>query len=136
MLNINDPSFPFLAIVEQTHFADISEYNGRHIVYIGNYIERDDWRFSEDPKKLLDKYIPYIKKVSPDFKKSDILKWQFSKAPFAQPIVTPSYHKHIPKHSTPLPHVYLATMSQVYPVDRGQNYALEMGFKVATQALR
>jgi hypothetical protein len=32
---------------------------------------------------------------------------------------------------TPLPGLYLASMSQVYPWDRGTNYAVEMGRRTA-----
>ena len=37
--------------------------------------------------------------------------------------------------TTPLPHVYLANIEQVYPWDRGTNYAVELGEKVAHQIL-
>ena len=130
-LNINDEGYPFLVAVEQTRFIGPENYGGNHVIYIGNYLERDDWRFTTDPEELLEKYIPYMQKINPSFKKSWIKKWQFSRAPFGQPIVTPEYHTHIPSHTTPLPGVYLATMSQVYPQDRGQNYAFKMGIKVA-----
>ena len=33
---------------------------------------------------------------------------------------------------TPLPGLYFASMSQVYPWDRGTNYAVEIGRKAAT----
>lgn len=135
-LNINEPDFPFLAIIEQTRFLDPSYYGGRHIVYVGNYVSTNDKRYNTDPKALLKSYLPYIRKVNPKFKESDILRWHFSKAPFAQPIVTPSYHQTIPKHTTPLPGVWLATMSQIYPIDRGQNYAFKMGFEVADLAVK
>jgi hypothetical protein len=32
---------------------------------------------------------------------------------------------------TPLPNVWLASMSQVYPWDRGTNFAVEIGRRVA-----
>jgi hypothetical protein len=37
----------------------------------------------------------------------------------------------IPAVRTPLPGLYFASMSQVYPWDRGTNYAVEMGRQVA-----
>ncbi len=135
-LSINDSDFPFLVLVEQTRLSPPEDYNGRHIVYVGNYLEADDWRYTEEPEKLLQKYIPYLKKINPAFKKSDILKWQFSKAPFAQAIITPEYHKLILPHKTALPGVWLATLSQFYPEDRSQNYAIRMGQEVAELATK
>ncbi len=130
-LNVNDTTFPFLAVVEHTNMIDRAQYGGKHVVYVGNYVPRDDWRFIEEPEKILQKFIPYLQRINPHFSATKITNWQFSKAPFAQPIVTPDYHTHIPPHATALSNVKLATMSQIYPQDRGQNYAIKMGIKVA-----
>lgn len=134
-LSINDPSFPFLVIVEQTRLSETGDYNGRHVVYIGNYLDTDDRRYTTDPAKLLNEWIPYIKKINPNFKKSDILKWHFSKAPFAQAVITPGYSKSIPPHKTKLPGVWFGTLSQFYPEDRSQDYAIRIGRKVADLAV-
>lgn len=129
-LNINDSSFPFLAVVEHTKMVGTKAYGGRHVVYVGNYIPHDDWRYNTDPDELLKKYIPYLQKLNPDFKKSWIKKWHFSKAPFTQPIVARGYARRIPPNKTKMPHVWLANMAQIYPQDRGQNYAFAMAKRV------
>jgi protoporphyrinogen oxidase len=134
-LNINDSSFPFLALVEHTNLIDKKLYGGNHLLYIGNYVGRDDWRFTSTPEELLEKYLPYLKRVNPEFRTQDIVQYHFSKAPYAQPIVTPQYKQFIPGHDTTLPGVKLATMSQVYPQDRGQNYAIQMGIDIAQTLL-
>jgi hypothetical protein len=36
----------------------------------------------------------------------------------------------------PLPGLYVATMSQVYPEDRGTNYAVRVGAQAASALLR
>lgn len=129
-LNINDPTFPFLAVVEHTNMVDPAEYGGRHVLYLGNYVSREDWRFTGDPAELLEAYIPWLREINPDFDRSWILDWHFSKAGFAQPVVTPEYRSLIPGHRTPMPGVTLATMSQIYPQDRGQSYAIAMAHDV------
>ena len=44
----------------------------------------------------------------------------------------PLNHSHnIPPLRTPLPGLYFASMSQVYPWDRGTNFAVEIGQTVA-----
>jgi len=132
-LNINDPRFPFLAVVEHTNMVDRSEYGGRHVVYVGNYVPREDWRFTSEPAEVLAHYVPWLRELNPEFDESWILDWQFSRAPFAQPIVTPEYRSLIPPHRTSMPGVTLATMSQVYPQDRGQSYAIAMAHEVTAQ---
>lgn len=130
-LNVNDPSFPFLAVVEHTRMEDPASYGGRHLVYVGNYVARDDPRYTADPARLLDEYLPYLRRLNPAFGPGDVLDWHFSRAPFAQPVVTVGYERGIPPHETPVENVYLASMAQVYPQDRGQNYAIAMGREVA-----
>ncbi|MET7655481.1 MULTISPECIES: NAD(P)/FAD-dependent oxidoreductase [unclassified Streptomyces] len=130
-LNINEPEFPFLAVVEHTRMIDPARYGGRHILYVGNYVERDDWRFTTDPAELLERYLPWLKRLNPEFDRSWIQDWHFSRAPFAQPVVTPGYKALIPGHRTGLSRVTLATMAQIYPQDRGQSYSVELGHKAA-----
>ncbi|MFF4251335.1 NAD(P)/FAD-dependent oxidoreductase [Streptomyces sp. NPDC001663] len=129
-LNINEPDFPFLAVVEHTRMIDPSVYGGRHILYVGNYVERDDWRFTTEPGELLTRFLPYLRRVNPDFDASWVQDWHFSKAPFAQPVVTPAYRALIPAHETPMSRVTLATMAQIYPQDRGQSYSVELAREV------
>lgn len=130
-LNVNDPSFPFLAVVEHTRMIPPAAYGGRHILYVGNYVPRDDPRFTGDPAALLESFVPYLRRLNGEFDLSWVKDWHFSKAGFAQPVVTPEYRGMIPPHETALPGVSLVTMSQVYPQDRGQNYAIKMARQVA-----
>lgn len=130
-LNVNDATWPFLAVVEHTRMEEPAAYGGRHLVYVGNYVARDDRRFTADPQGLLDEYVPYLRRLRPDFGPDDVLDWHFSKAPFAQPVVTTAYRSTIPPHRTAVEGVYLASMAQVYPQDRGQNYAVAMGRRLA-----
>jgi protoporphyrinogen oxidase len=134
-MNINDTSFPFLAVVEHTNMVGTEAYGGRHIVYVGNYVPHDDWRFTTDPAELLEKYIPYIQKINPEFDRSWIKDYHFAKAPFTQPVVDREYGAQIPPHQTALPNVWLATMAQIYPEDRGQNYAFAMAKKLVARIL-
>jgi len=54
----------------------------------------------------------------------------------AQHIVDTDYEKKIPGCRTPLPGVFLANFSQVFPEDRGTNFAVREGEKVAEMVRR
>ena len=56
--------------------------------------------------------------------------WLFRET-YAQPIPPLNHSQHIPDLRTPLPGLYFASMSQVYPWDRGTNYAVEIGRRAA-----
>lgn len=129
-LNVCDEKAPVLAIVEHTNFMDKKYYNNEHIVYLGNYLPKEHRYFSLTPEELLKEFDPYLQKINPNYKNNLIGIKKFS-TPFAQPIIPINYSKMIPPFETPLKNVYLANMQQVYPWDRGTNYAVALGEKVA-----
>jgi protoporphyrinogen oxidase len=135
-LSINDPGFPFLVLVEHANYVPVSDYGGERLVYLGNYLPMSDRRFSMSDQEILDWFLPYLAKINPAFDRSWVKRSWVFQAPFAQPIVTVDYHEHIPPHETPIPGLYLANMFQVYPQDRGQNYSIAMGFRVAEHLLK
>ena len=135
-LNINPLHFPFLAVVEHTNFMNKKFYGGKHIVYIGNYLQRDHGYFKKEAVELLRDFYPYLKTINPKFDKNWIEGTYLFKAPFAQPIIPLNYSKIVPSFETPIPGLYLCNIQQVYPWDRGTNYAVELGEKVADLVLK
>lgn len=129
-LNMCDIKSPILAIVEHTNYMDKKNYNNEHIVYLGNYLPQDDPRFKMSAEQLLKLYDSWLAKINPNYK-SSIINYKLFHAPFAQPIIPPNYSKNIPPFETPLDNVFLANIEQVYPWDRGTNYAVELGKEVA-----
>lgn len=129
-LSICDTKAPVLAVVEHTNFMDSSHYNNEHLVYLGHYLPKEHPYFSMTAEELLKKFDSFIRKLNPEYKKSLIGVRKFA-VPFAQPIIPLNYSKKIPPMITPIKNVFLANMQQVYPWDRGTNYAVELGEKVA-----
>ena len=129
-LNICDTKFPFMAIVEHTNFMDKKYYNNEHIVYIGKYLPQDHSYMKKSAEELIKIYDPFLIRINKNYKLS-IIDYKLFKAPFAQPIIPLNYSRFIPSFKTPLKNVYLANIEQVYPWDRGTNYAVELGQKIA-----
>lgn len=134
-LSVCDTTSPLMAIVEHTHFMDKKYYNNEHIVYLGNYLPFDHPYFSMTEKELMEEFNPFLKEINPTYQKN-LIDIEVFKAPFAQPIIPTNYSKIMPTFDTPLPNVYLANIQQVYPWDRGTNYAVELGQKIADHILR
>jgi protoporphyrinogen oxidase len=130
-LNINDRDLPFLALVEHTNFLPPADYGGVHLVYLGNYLPMDDPLFSASEADVLDRFLPAVARIRPGFTRDWLTDHWIFRAPFAQPIVTTNYLDSLPPHRTPLAGVYLANMAHVYPQDRGQNYSLRLGERMA-----
>jgi protoporphyrinogen oxidase len=130
-MNISDPGFPFMVLVEHTNYLPPSDYGGRHLVYLGNYRPMDDPLMSADKETVLAEFLPALMRLNPAFRPEWVTEsWMF-RAPYAQPIVTTDYRAHIPPFETPVPGLYQASMFQVYPHDRGQNYSVVLAEELA-----
>jgi protoporphyrinogen oxidase len=122
---------PFLALVEHTAMIDPVHYGGDHLLYIGNYLNPNHRYFALSADELLAEFTPHLTKFNPAFQPHWVTGAWAHKAHYAQPVPPVDYLAHIPSLCTPLPGLYFASMSQVYPWDRGTNYAVELGRKVA-----
>ena len=133
-LSVCDLSSPVMAIVEHTNFMNKKYYNQETLLYLGNYMPKDTQRYKMDKNDLLALFDPFLIKINPDYKKS-IIGYELFKAPFAQPIIPTNYSKILPSFDTPIKNIYLANIEQIYPWDRGTNYAIELGIKISDHIL-
>lgn len=131
-VNVPKPAgLPFLALVEHTNMIDPKHYGGDRLLYIGNYLKTEHTHFDMSADELLEEFLPHLTSFNPEFERSWVTGAWVHSAKYAQPVPTVGYADKIPDVRTPLPGLYFASMSQVYPWDRGTNYAVEMGRKVA-----
>ncbi len=130
-LNINDPSFPFIAVIEHTNFEPTSSYEGRHIVYLSKYLPDTDPMYRASDQEVTRIGLDALQSMFPDFDAKWLITSHVWRADFAQPIVEKQYSSLMPRVTTPLANVYISTMAQVYPEDRGTNYAVRNGIEVA-----
>ncbi len=126
-----DAGFPFLALVEHTNFMDREHYGGDTIIYCGDYLETDHEYFASSKEQLLDRFLPAFTRFNPQFDRSWVKDAWLWKTAYAQPVPPVNHSQNIPPLRTPVPGLYFASMSQVYPWDRGTNYAVEIGRRVA-----
>jgi len=130
-LTMTDDDAPFVVAVEQTNFLPASTYGGKHIVYLSDYMSPGDPMTEMSVEELLDLYEPWLRRINPAFERSWISdQWVFRDRA-GQPVVRVGYHEIIPPHRSPIRNLYLANTTQIYPEDRGQNYSLRMGRRVA-----
>jgi protoporphyrinogen oxidase len=131
-MNIGDRSMPFVGVIEHTNYVPPSEYQGRHIIYVSNYLERDDPLYSMKAAELFELYTPHLKRINPAFDPAWIEKKIVLRADAGQPVITRNYSERIPDHRTPIEGLYLANTLQIYPEDRGTNYSVRLG-KIISQ---
>lgn len=134
-LNVNDPDFPFVGVIEHTNFEPAESYGGRHIVYLSKYLPPEHEMYKMSDEALLQFAIPHLRKMFPEFDPAWINESYVWRADHAQPIAEKHYSAMIPPQATPIDNVYITTMAQVYPEDRGTNYAVREGREVAGKIL-
>lgn len=127
---------PFLAIVEHTNYVDREHYSGDHILYCGDYVDPDHPYMTMSKEELEELFLAALPKINPNFKKEWVRKSWVFRASYAQPVPFVNHSANIPNIRTPLPNLYFASMSQVYPWDRGTNFAVEIGRKTAKMILQ
>lgn len=130
-LSINDSNFPFVAVVEHTNFMNMDKYGGKPILYIGGYYPKNHPFFKLNQKEIINKFMPYLKKINKEFTENEIEQSWLFKDLYAQPVVDINYSQMLPKTRTSIPGFFWASLHHVYPEDRGTNYAIALGKKIA-----
>lgn len=125
-MNIADRTMPYVAVIEHTNYVPPSVYQGRHLIYVSNYLERDDPRFGLSAQELLEMYRPHLMRINPAFDADWIEDKYVLRAEAGQPVITCNYSQRIPDYRTPLRGLYLANTLQIYPEDRGVNYSVRL----------
>jgi protoporphyrinogen oxidase len=135
-LNVADPSFPFVGIIEHTNLDPKENYNGEHIVYLSKYLPTTEPLFSLNNDDYYAYCEPFIKRIFPEFDRSWVNSYHVWKAHFSQPVITERYSQLIPDTKTPIESLWLGTMAQIYPEDRGTNYAVRYGRRIARDIIQ
>jgi protoporphyrinogen oxidase len=134
--NIPKPEgFPFLSLVEHTNFLSPTNFGGDHIVYLGDYLETDHEYFRLEKDELLARFLPWLSRFNPKFQPDWIKKSWLFRTPYAQPVPMVNHSRNIPAIQTPISGLFFASMSQVYPWDRGTNFAVEIARRAAKQMM-
>lgn len=130
-----EAGFPFLSLVEHTNFLGPEHYGGDHLIYCGDYLDPSHEYFKLDIDALFEKFAASLTRFNSAFERSWVKDYWLSRTPYAQPIPPINHSQNIPAIRTPLKGLYFASMSQVYPWDRGTNYAVEIGRRTAAMVM-
>jgi protoporphyrinogen oxidase len=123
-----------VGIIEHTNFIPTDRYEGRTIVYLAHYVDREGPAWSATPEELVDAVIPAMRALNPAFARDWIVGVHVNRDPFAQPV--PKVGGPMPglPVDTGLPGLFHASLAHVYPDDRGVSKALALGARAAQAA--
>lgn len=129
--NILDNKNEIMGIVQHTNFMDKQNYDDNHIIYVYNYFPVDDKKIKLTKDEIYNFYLKNLKKIDPNIE-SKIKKYDIFFGPYAQPIFDKEFLKNKPEFKTPVKNFFIANLDMTYPYDRGTNYAVKLGQKVAS----
>ncbi len=133
-VNIADRSIPFGAYIEHTNLLPRADYGGHALAYLGRYFAPP--RYSDEARQLAEgdldeiaaQWIPHLKKLDPAFDPSQIESILPARTQYAAPLVRLGHgQRRLPFH-TPIDGLWIATMAQIYPDDRGQSEGVRLGY--------
>ncbi len=127
---------PFDGIVETTQVLDSEDTGGYHLVYLLNYVHRDEPLFNRDPEQVIDEYVSALLNLFPDLSRDSIKARYLFKAPFVEPLYSPGYGSRKPPAELVPGRVYLATTAQVYPRVTSWNSSAAVAEEAVNQMCR
>jgi protoporphyrinogen oxidase len=133
--NIGDDALPFVGLIEHTNLMGAERYGGRRFLYVANYLPRGHELLALDADAVLERYTPGLRAVNPAFSREWVKRLWLHREPAAQPIVTVGYRERIPALKTPVRGLVVANTTQIFPEDRGTNYAVRLGDDAARALL-
>ena len=132
-LNVNEAGAPFLVLVHHTRLVPREHYGGLHIYYVGSYLDDRAPLFRQDDDAVVRSWFGYLRRIFPEFDEAAVVEKALFRLADAQHVVTPGYSSRIPPHQSPVAGLYLANFSQIYPEDRGTNFAVRDGNRLAAR---
>ena len=131
-LNMADETIPFCGIIDYHNMENIKT---KDIIYISNYIEETNELYYLKKEELLEKIYPYLKKINSNFEKEDIINYEMIEEKYTQPIIETNYSNDILDNKLQEKGLYICTLPQIYPEDRGVNYAIKSGYNLANKII-
>jgi protoporphyrinogen oxidase len=130
-LNVNDPGFPFVGVIEHTNFDTPENYKGTHIAFLSRYLSVEDpvWGYSDS--EYCDFALKHLGRMFPAMNRAWVQEFRVWRAEYAQPVTERNYSQYVPSRQTPFENAFVCTMAQIYPEDRGTNYAIREGRQAA-----
>lgn len=125
---------PFVVVVGHTNMVGTRNYGGS-VLYLSRYLDVADPLWTQPDSEIFQLFAQGLGLMYDTFSQQDVIDWRLRRIRYAQPVISRFYTAGMPAMDTPDPGVKLAGMAQIYPEDRGMNYAVRLGNQSAQSIL-
>ncbi|HHV42069.1 MAG TPA: FAD-dependent oxidoreductase [Clostridiaceae bacterium] len=126
---------PFVVAVEQDNLCPSPLPKG-HLVYFSRYLGVEEKLWNRSDKDITEQFLRAVSAAFPSASDNKVLSTKLVRTRYSQPVVERNYSLKMPSVITPQPGLWLAGMAQIYPEDRGMNYAVRLAEEVSTLVLK
>ncbi|UTA54186.1 NAD(P)/FAD-dependent oxidoreductase [Lysobacter soli] len=134
-MNISDPSIAIPGVIEYSNLNP-GEAGAAKILYAPFYMPKTHPKWSETNESLIEEVLGYLPKLNPSFNRDWVLATHCHRYEFAQTICPPGFQDMLPSMRTPLQGFFMADTAYYYPEDRSISESVEVGRRLAEEALR
>lgn len=121
----------FDGVIEMSALAGTEAYDGRHLVYVMRYTDRESALYTEDSSAIADRWTRQLRELHPDLTDADIDEVRVFTAPFVEPVYPLGFLAARPPVEVEGTSLLLATTAHVYPDVTSWNSSVTLAGHVA-----
>ncbi|HHU07434.1 MAG TPA: FAD-dependent oxidoreductase [Clostridiaceae bacterium] len=125
---------PFVVAVEQDNLRP-GQLDKGCLVYFSRYVGIEEELWQESDQDITDKFVRAAADAFPGVANNKIITSRLVRTRYSQPVIKRHYSNKMPIMKTPVSGLWLAGMAQIYPEDRGMNYAVRLAEEVTTAVI-
>ncbi|MDR7135215.1 protoporphyrinogen oxidase [Lysobacter niastensis] len=134
-MNISDENIAIPGVIEYSNLNPGTN-DGEHVLYAPFYMPKTHPKWSNTNQQLIDEVIGYLGRLNPEFSREWVLASHCHRYDFAQTICPPGFQAMLPPMRTPVEGFFMADTAYYYPEDRSISESVEVGYKLALEALQ
>jgi len=131
-MNISDPNIAIPGVIE---YSNLNPEGGATILYAPFYMPKRHPKWQLANEALVEEVLGYLSRLNPNFRRDWVLASHCHRYEFAQTICPPGFQEMLPPMRTPVEGFYMADTAYYYPEDRSISESVEVGRKLAEEAL-
>lgn len=130
--NVSDPRVPMSGVIEATNLNPRPDLGGDSILYVPQYMDPNDPRFSLGVEEVFEQYCDALSLMNSSFDQSWVVGHWLHRERFTQPLCEVGFSERIPEIRTPIANLLVTDSYQLNPHDRAISFSTDLGRRAAS----
>ena len=133
-MNISDPRIQIPGVIEYSNLNPLDGHT--HVIYAPFYMPKTHLKWQASDQELIEEVLGYLPILNRKFRPEWVQAVACHRYEHAQAICPPGFQATLPPMRSALPGFFMADTAYYYPEDRSISESLEVGRRLAAEALR